>query len=164
MPQAGQAVVVVGGGGRSGGGCGSGGDHQAAVAVAQSLRSPTPTAVNVAGELPEAIFDPELKGSGLHFLVEFGGATALETSARPHRALGGGQEDRLLDRVGPLAKQRGAIPVFQAKGRDPGSGFQPRVGPPVDELQGEGEPGFWPSLTAGPLCAIPGFGPSTTNG
>ena len=112
VPQAGQAVVVVGGGGRSGGGCGSGGDHQAAVAVAQSLRSPTPTAVNVAGELPEAIFDPELKGSGLHFLVEFGGATALETSARPHRALGGGQEDRPLDRVGPLADQ--------AKGRDPG--------------------------------------------
>ena len=80
--------------------------------MAQSFRSPTPTAVNVAGELPEVIFDHELKGSGLHFLVKFWGATTLETSARPHRALGGGQEDRPLDRVGPLADQ--------ANGRDPG--------------------------------------------
>ena len=94
--------------------------------MAQSFRSPTPTTVNVAGDLPEAFFDPELAGSGLYFLVEFGGATTLETSARPHRALGGGQEDRPLDRVGPLADQ--------AKGRDPGfpsKGARSRFGLPT---------------------------------
>ena len=100
------------------------------------------------------IFDHEFKGSGLLFLVELWGEATLETAARPHRVLGGGQEDRPLDGVVPLAAQ--------AKGRDPGSGFPTRVGPPVEEHQGEGVPGFWPSLPCWPLCAIPGFGPSST--
>ena len=101
--------------------------------------------------------DHEFKGSGLLFLVEFGGEVTLETSARPHRAPGVGQEDRPLDGVVPLAAQ--------AKGRDPGSGLHPRVGPPVEELQGEGEPGFGHSSTGWPTPGtLPGFGSSSTGG
>ena len=85
------------------------------------------------------IFDHELKGSGLHFLVEFWGETTLETSARPLRVLGGGQEDRPLDGVVPLAAQ--------VKGRDPGFGFHPRVGRcPSKGARSR----FWLSSTGGP--------------
>ena len=73
---------------------------------------PIPRASNLRVSAVEA---DKFKGCGLLFIEEFWGEAILETSARLHRVLGGGQEDRPLDRVGPLADQ--------AKGRDPG--FRP---------------------------------------